>query len=348
MIFTRRKKDIALRQAAEQELARLQAELAALRQTNASAGDNDTIVTCDLMIKGAGMLETIRQSIGEHAEQLVEERKELETLDVVFSDARRAVQNLEDRSKRIQIHADDSASSATTLEQATTSIRGLVDNIRQISDQTNLLALNAAIEAARAGEAGRGFAVVAGEVRHLAQRAGDASGKISALVEAIIEQTANIHKAVTQTQDSTDEISASSVQINEVVGIMISRSEHLQSVLRGTSTTSFLNTTKLDHAVWKNQVYRAIHNQDFDCHLTCHNTCRLGKWYSQGYGAKHYASLRSFQALDAPHRDVHEAGKAALVAAGQGDQDTMRRELERMENASMRVVDCLDALLAQL
>jgi len=26
----------------------------------------------------------------------------------------------------------------------------------------------------------------------------------------------------------------------------------------------------------------------------------------------------------------------------------MRRELERMENASMRVVDCLDALLAQL
>ena len=347
IFFSKSKKETALREAAERRATQLEMEIQQLRALSSDSEENAPN-TCKFQIQGSGMLEMIRQSIGEHAEQLVEERKDLETLDVVFSDARTAMERLSDRSGRIQENAKNSANSVGALEEATNAIHGLVENIRQVSDQTNLLALNAAIEAARAGEAGRGFAVVASEVRHLAQRAGDASSHIGALVQAIIEHTASIQKAVNLTEQNTDEVSASAVQIQAVVGTMIDRSEHLQSVLRETATTSFLNTTKLDHAVWKNQIYRAIHQHDFNTHVTCHNTCRLGKWYSQGYGAKHYASMRSFQAIDAPHREVHEAGKAALEAAGRGDHETMRHELERMENASVRVVNCLDELLIQL
>ncbi len=351
MIFASKKKEIALRRAAEQEASRLLEELQHLERKLASgqvtSGDaQERVAVCQ--IQGASMLEMIRQSIAEHAEALVEERKELETLDQLFSDARQAVTNLESRSRRITEHAGSSAASAAALDEAASSIQGLVDNIRQVSDQTNLLALNAAIEAARAGEAGRGFAVVAGEVRHLAQRAGDASAKIDALVQEIVQQIASIRQAVMSTQDSATEVSASSVQIHEVVGTMIDRSERLQLVMSETATTSFLNTTKLDHAVWKNQVYRALHNRDFDSHLACHTECRLGKWYFQGYGAKHYASLRSFQALDKPHREVHEAGHQALQAARAGDVQTMAEALERMEAASVQVVGYLDDLMRQV
>ena len=349
MIFNRRKQAV-LREEAEQQAQRLLGELQLLEQ-RLQAADSTREGLAQIYashLKGSGMLEVVRQSIAERAEALVGERKELKKLDDVFGDARSAVSALENRSRRISEHADSSARSAEVLDQAAGSIKGLVENIQKITDQTNLLALNAAIEAARAGEAGRGFAVVAGEVRQLALRAGEASAQIDALVQDIVMQIASIRNAVLLTQDSATEVSASSLQINEVVGVMIERSEHLQGIIRHTTTTSFLNATKLDHAVWKNQVYRNIHNGDFAAHLACHTECRLGKWYFQGYGARHYAHCASFQALDGPHREVHEAGQRALEAGLAGDVDAMSAALECMEAASLEVVGCIDELMQQI
>ncbi len=65
----------------------------------------------------------------------------------------------------------------------------IVELISDITEQTNVLALNAAIQAASAGEAGRGFSVVAEEVQRLAERSGEATKQIGAIVKTIQADT---------------------------------------------------------------------------------------------------------------------------------------------------------------
>jgi len=86
------------------------------------------------------------------------------------------------------------------LGESSQEIGEIVGLINDIADQTNILALNAAIQAAMAGEAGRGFAVVADEVQRLAERVGNATKQIDALVRTIQTDT---NEAVISMEEST-------------------------------------------------------------------------------------------------------------------------------------------------
>ncbi len=75
------------------------------------------------------------------------------------------------------------------LGESSQEIGEITELISDITEQTNVLALNAAIQAASAGDAGRGFSVVAEEVQRLAERSGDATKQIAALVRTIQTDT---------------------------------------------------------------------------------------------------------------------------------------------------------------
>lgn len=126
-----------------------------------------------------------------------------------------------------------------------------------------MLALNAAIEAARAGEAGRGFAVVADEVRTLAGKASEASEKIDSLVNQVLTQVSAIKNSIDENQTCAEEVSASSAQIGTIVNEVVVKSEHMKQVIHIASTRAFLDTVKLDHAIWKTTstaYYKAVHS----------------------------------------------------------------------------------------
>ena len=91
------------------------------------------------------------------------------------------------------------------LGESSQEIGDIVELIDDIADQTNILALNAAMQAAMAGEAGRGFAVVADEVQRLAERSGNATKQIEALVKTI---QADTNEAVSSMEATTTDVVA--------------------------------------------------------------------------------------------------------------------------------------------
>jgi twitching motility protein PilJ len=109
---------------------------------------------------------------------------------------RRTIQGMDAIRSQIQ----ETSKRIKRLGESSQEIGDIVELITDIADQTNILALNASIQAAMAGEAGRGFAVVADEVQRLAERAGDATRQIEALVKTIQTDT---NEAVISMENST-------------------------------------------------------------------------------------------------------------------------------------------------
>ena len=104
-------------------------------------------------------------------------------------DGQRAVQNSIAGMNEIRDQIQETSKRIKRLGESSQEIGEIIELISDITEQTNVLALNAAIQAASAGEAGRGFSVVAEEVQRLAERSGEATKQIGALVRTIQTDT---------------------------------------------------------------------------------------------------------------------------------------------------------------
>ncbi len=116
-------------------------------------------------------------------------------------DGQHAVQNSITGMNEIRDQIQETSKRIKRLGESSQEIGEIIELISDITEQTNVLALNAAIQAASAGEAGRGFSVVAEEVQRLAERSGEATKQIGALVRTIQTDTLD---AVSAMEKSTE------------------------------------------------------------------------------------------------------------------------------------------------
>jgi len=139
----------------------------------------------------------------------------------------RAVRNTISGMEVIREQIQDTAKRIKRLGESSQEIGEIVDLISDITEQTNVLALNAAIQAASAGEAGRGFSVVAEEVQRLAERSGEATKQIGALVKTIQGDT---HDAVAAMEKSTLGV-VEGAKLSDVAGQSLREIEHVSNEL---------------------------------------------------------------------------------------------------------------------
>ena len=157
---------------------------------------------------------TMARQIGEVSGSAAESATVARQSLAAAEDGQRAVQNSITGMNEIRDQIQETSKRIKRLGESSQEIGEIIELISDITEQTNVLALNAAIQAASAGEAGRGFSVVAEEVQRLAERSGEATKQIGALVRTIQTDTQD---AVSAMEKSTEGV-VEGAKLSDVAG----------------------------------------------------------------------------------------------------------------------------------
>ncbi|TVU79574.1 hypothetical protein FQP85_23280 [Pseudoalteromonas neustonica] len=137
----------------------------------------------------------------------------------------------------------------------------------------------------------------------------------------------------------SESINLSSLETENTANSIVKLSQEMFNVIFNSASDSFIQTVKMDHIIWKADVYKTIlgfvdnEHQEF----TNHETCRLGLWYlNEGYQS--YSDLDEYVKLEKPHQELHQYGFEAIQLMKQGDSQSMMDRLKKMESISYDVI----------
>ncbi|WP_412972282.1 methyl-accepting chemotaxis protein [Glaciecola sp. MF2-115] len=334
--------DSANSQLAEQ-IAEKNVLIEELNMPNLNAEFEKSLVKCTL--DSLSQVEGIRQTVLESFLNFQSESESVEQISELFDVSSSSLSDIASSMSGLNIKISGMADNISGLSEKADHINKFVSTITSISDQTNLLALNAAIEAARAGDAGRGFSVVADEVRSLATETNKSASEVADLVGNIISSTKTTVESAEDVKQNNESLSMGVNTLSENYTSIVASSNKMKSTIAESAHATFIQTVKLDHIVWKSEVYAVLHElsnkslQDF----TNHKTCRLGQWYDSS-ATKKYANASAFRSLEQPHAEVHNEGMKALEAFAKKDNERTIKSLQQMESASQRVMALLDEI----
>ncbi len=330
-------------EALEAENIELASSIEAANQ--ASSQSDSVLLKC--VIDSLSQMEGIRETVLATYQRIDAENESISDINQIFSNSAATLQKILSDMSGLNVQMSSMSDRISGLSTTADNINKFVTTITSISDQTNLLALNAAIEAARAGDAGRGFSVVADEVRALATETNKSATEVSELVNGIIQSTSKAVSGVNELRSNNEQLEAGINDLNGSYETMVEHCGSMKQTISSGALSTFIQTVKLDHVVWKADVYAVLcgYSHKSISEFADHASCRLGRWYSEN-ASKPIGQSSGYREIEAPHAAVHKNGIAAMQAKQNGNEQEADAKLIAMEQASERVMALLDRLIS--
>lgn len=309
-----------------------------------------------LQARGTDLLASLNTGIQEFADQLAGERATLKDTFKLISDAEQAVDTL---NQRCQPVSHSNAQAFTPLMPANTlhALNQLQVSLARSAGHAQTLAVNTALETAQSQglvtsqeqsnntQQPLGLAAIADDVHQLALQMHKLSHQLSQVMEQVNSHTREHSQAMALKRQADDETAHTAQTAKHALHQLSDQTRHMHKVIHHSATAAFLHSAKLDHAVWKSQLYKQLLSANTETPLETHLQCRLGRWHLHSEDHRRYAQTEAYRALAAPHRRMHDSGAEALQFAHQGDRNGQLAALGVMEQASQELATQLDKLM---
>ncbi len=239
---------------------------------------------------------------------------------------------------------------ANQTAQATEDIRGRIDALRgEMATIVEAMRQNGAAVAQGQeviAATGAEMTVVAEQVGNVGSRMHEIAQILGSQSDSATRISQGIDRVAAMAAHNDDLIGAVIQSVNASNGAVAQRVERMASLK---TPRALCEIAKMDHIVFKKRIVDALMGRsDLSADgLSDHHGCRLGTWYESVQDPAIRANP-AYKAMEAPHRRVHDHGKAALRHHAAGREVEAMSELRDLNAASQEVLGLLTQLSQSL
>jgi methyl-accepting chemotaxis protein len=240
-------------------------------------------------------------------------------------------------------------------ERTTRATKEIGEMIKSIQQETRG-AVNIMEEGVREVETGTSEAGKSGTaLAEILQQINTVSLQVSQIATAAEQQTAttseisgNILQITTVTQETAELAKTSTRAADDLVQLAENLQNDCRKFITEGSDLFILELAKSDHKAFVDNVEAVLKRkrQQDGATLSTHLTCRFGKWYASE-GKQKCGHIASYQAINAPHEQVHTVARRIVDAVNGGNQAQAEQLFPQLVNLSKEIRYLLDEMYTE-
>lgn len=194
--------------------------------------------------------------------------------------------------------------------------------------------------------------MVADEVRKLAEKTQKATKEIAVVVKSMQQETNDIQSGTEDTNKATNAVREAITSLHSIVNDLKTSSLISNQISSTLSSRIFCILAKLDHTVYKNNLYSFLFGVKDSFAKVDHRNCRLGKWYFEGRGKQFFSDTNGYKKMDSFHSGVHTQAIALAETFENPNQacpkSLVKEKIQTMESSSNGVIESIDEMYGEI